>query len=121
MASVLWPSRAAMASRLMPRLMAWVARVCLSWWAVTWPIPAWSLIRSSAVETRSEVTGRLRFDEQQPDRAQPGGAVVGDPVVEQFLQLRVQRDVAVVVEFADRDPKPERRADLDDGVDGEGE
>jgi len=33
----------------------------------------------------------------------------------------VQRDVAVVVELADRDPKPVGGADLDNGVDGEGE
>ena len=52
---------------------------------------------------------------------QPGRAVVGDPVVEHLLQLRVERDVAVVVQFADRDPRPERGADLDHGVDGEGE
>ena len=33
MARVLWPRRAAMASRLMPRLIAWVASVCL--WSVS--------------------------------------------------------------------------------------
>ena len=37
----------------------------------------------------------------------------------ELFELRVQRDVAVVVELADRDPQPERRADLHDSVDGE--
>ena len=45
--------------------------------------------------------------------------MVAGPVVEQGLEVGVQRDVAVVVEFADRDPKPERGADLHDSVDGE--
>jgi hypothetical protein len=31
MSRLRWPSSAAMASRVMPRLMAWVARVCRSW------------------------------------------------------------------------------------------
>jgi len=43
--------------------------------------------------------------------------VLTDPVVEHVLELRVQRDVAVVVELADRDPKPVGGADLDNGVD----
>jgi len=47
--------------------------------------------------------------------------VLADPVVEHVLELWVQRDVAVVVELADRDPEPVGRADLDDGVDGESE
>jgi len=33
----------------------------------------------------------------------------------------VERDVAVVVELADRDPQPERGTDLNDSVDGEAE
>ena len=45
--------------------------------------------------------------------------MVVDPVVEQGLEVGVQRDVAVVLKFADRDPKPERGADLHDGFDGE--
>ena len=40
MSMLWWPSIAAMASRLMPRLMAWVARVWRIWWGWTWPIPA---------------------------------------------------------------------------------
>ncbi len=42
-----------------------------------------------------------------------------DPVIEERLELGVQRDVAVGVEFADRDVQPIRRADLNDRVDGE--
>ena len=67
------------------------------------------------------VTDRPVVFEQKAIRAQSGGSVAGDPVVEQFFQLRVQRDVAVVVELADRDPQPVGRADLHDRVDGEGE
>jgi len=47
--------------------------------------------------------------------------VLTDPVVEHVFELWVQRDVAVVVELADRYPQPERRADLDDGVDVQSE
>jgi hypothetical protein len=42
--------------------------------------------------------------EQKAIGAQAGRPVVGDPVVEKLFQLWVQRDVAVVVQFADRDP-----------------
>jgi len=59
--------------------------------------------------------------QQQPVGAQPGGPMLGDPVVEHFLELGMQWDVAVVVELADRDSQPEGGSDLDDGVDGEGE
>ena len=34
------PSKAAIASRLVPALMDWVARVWRSWWGWTWPTPA---------------------------------------------------------------------------------
>src|ERR671935_85221 len=60
MARVLWPSSAAIASRLMPRLIAWVARVWRSWWAVTWPIPAEDATLASARSTRPAVIGRPR-------------------------------------------------------------
>ena len=49
----------------------------------------------------------------------PVGPVVGDPVVEEFFQLRVQGNVAVVVQLADRDPQPVGGADLHDRVDGQ--
>jgi hypothetical protein len=53
--------------------------------------------------------------------AQPGGPVVGDPGIEQLFELWVQWDVAVIVQFADRDPQPAGGADLNDRVDGEGQ
>ena len=43
----------------------------------------------------------------------------GEPAVEELFELGVQGDVAVVVQFADRDPQPVGGADLHDGVDGE--
>ena len=64
------------------------------------------------------VTDRPVVFEQKTIGAQPGGPVVGDPVVEEFFQLWVQRNVAVVVQLADRDPQPVGGADLHDRVDG---
>jgi integrase/recombinase XerD len=43
----------------------------------------------------------------------------GKPVVEEILELRVQRNVAVRAELAQWHVQPVRGADLDDGVDGE--
>jgi len=40
--------------------------------------------------------------DEQSIRTNPDGPVVGDPVVEEILELWVQRDVAVLVELADR-------------------
>ncbi|GLB92574.1 hypothetical protein Mkiyose1088_18080 [Mycobacterium kiyosense] len=59
--------------------------------------------------------------EQKAIGAQSGGSVVADPVVEQLFELRVQRDVAVIVQFADRDPQPVSRADLHDRIGSEGQ
>ena len=42
-----------------------------------------------------------------------------EPLVEQFLQLRVQGDVTVGVQFAQRDVQPVGRTDLHDGVGGQ--
>ena len=42
------------------------------------------------------------------------------PVVEQFDEVRMQGDVAVVVEFADRDPQPPAVVDLHYRVAGQG-
>ena len=107
-----------MASRLIPRLMAWVASVWRSWCAVTCPIPASAPRPAQRVGDAQRGDGTVAF-EQEPVGAQAGGPVVGDPVVEQGLELRVEGDVAVVVELADRDAEPVGGADLDDGVDGE--
>jgi hypothetical protein len=62
---------------------------------------------------------RAMASEQEAVGAHLAGPVVGDPVVEQFLQLRMQGDVAVIVKLAHRDPQPIGRADLDHGVDRE--
>lgn len=43
------------------------------------------------------------------------------PLIDHHLQLRVQRHIAIVVEFADRDPQPVGRSDLDHGVDRQAE
>lgn len=45
-----------MASRDMPRLIAWVARVCLSWCGVTRPRPAHSAARRTAASIRDFAT-----------------------------------------------------------------
>ena len=44
------------------------------------------------------------------------GWMLGDPVGEESGGVGVHRDVAVVVEFADRDPDPGGAVELDDGV-----
>src|SRR6476661_8738875 len=100
MVIVLWPSNAEIASRDMPRLIAWVARVCRSWWAWTCPMPA-------AVGEQQRAVLPVRSGRE--------------PLIDHGFELRVQRDVAVVVEFADRDPQPVGRPDLDNGVGGETE
>lgn len=51
--------------------------------------------------------------------AQPRWPVLGHPLVQHLLQLRVERYVTVVVELADGHPQPVRRADLDDRVNAE--
>ena len=42
-----------------------------------------------------------------------------EPLVEQLLQLRVQRDIAVSVQLAQRDVQPVGRTDLNDGIGGQ--
>ena len=54
--------------------------------------------------------------DEQPRLAQAGRAV-GDPLVEQLLELRVQRDVAVGAQLPERHVQPVRGADLHDRVD----
>jgi hypothetical protein len=57
------------------------------------------------------------FDEQvgAAQTGRPGR----HPLIEQLLQLRVQGDVAVGAQLAERHVQPVRGADLHDGVDGE--
>ena len=87
---------------------------------MTLPMPAASAMRAQRGGDALMADRSVVF-EQKAIGAQAGRPVVGDPVVEQLFQLWVQRDVAVVVQFADRDPQPVGGADLHDGVDGEGE
>ena len=63
--------------------------------------------------------GSAAVGEQQPAVLPVGSG--REPLIDHGFQLRVQWDVAVVVEFADRDPQPVGGADLDDGVGGEAE
>ena len=53
---------------------------------------------------------------EQPRLAQTRGTL-GDPFVEQLLELRVQGDVAVGAQLAERHVQPVRRADLDHRID----
>src|SRR5918912_919729 len=82
-----WPRRAAMASRLMPRLMAWVARVWRSWWGWTWPTPSRSVVADELDEQR--VQGHVAGVVQLAHRdAQPEGVADADHgVVVEVAQL----------------------------------
>src|SRR4051794_37338445 len=119
MVIVLCPSRAAIASRLMPRLMAWVASVCRSWWGWTCPMPATVPAGAGGVVEAGGGDGASAVGEEQ--RAVLPARAVGEPVIDHGLELWVQWNVAVVVQFAERDAQPVGRADLDHGVGGEAE
>src|SRR5216684_3289327 len=87
-----WPGRAAIASRLMPRLKLGGQRV---------PEP----VRADVADSG----GAGGF----------GDGPVGEPGVEEVFELGVQRDVAAGAELAERDVQPVGGADLHDRVDGE--
>ncbi|BCO34927.1 hypothetical protein MHEC_27950 [Mycobacterium heckeshornense] len=76
-----------------------------------------------AAQRRSDavMANRPSVFDQKVIGAQPIGSMVGDPVIKEFFELWVQRDVAVVVQLADRDAQPVGGSDLHDGVDGEGQ
>jgi hypothetical protein len=57
----------------------------------------------------------VAFDEETL-RAHAGRAVCGDPVIEELRELRVQRDVGIVVERSDRDPAQPGRGVLSFGT-----
>src|ERR1700758_2970029 len=99
MSRLRWPSRAAMASRLMPRLMAWVARVWRSWWGWMWLRPAAAPARLIIWGTAWRSSGRpcSRGDQQRVT----GRDVRGPVVVDEGDQLGVQSQVAVLAELAD--------------------
>ncbi len=103
-----------MASRVMPRLMAWVARVCRSWcgWMCGSPAAVPALLISRVTVCRSR--GRPLSAGQQ--QRVVGGDVRGAVVADEGDQVRVQGQVAVLVEFADGDVQPVRGADEHDRV-----
>ncbi len=101
----------------MPRLLAWVASVCLSLCGLTWPIPAARAALATARSARP-LPDALAVPGEQVRAAQAGGPP-GEPGVEEVFELGVQRDVAVGAELAERDVQPVGGADLHDRVDGE--
>src|SRR5712691_5646671 len=48
-----------------------------------------------------------------------GVAPSTEPLVEEGFKLRMEWDVAIAVQLADRHPQPVRRANLDNGIDGQ--
>jgi hypothetical protein len=98
----------------MPRLMAWVARVCRSWWGVDVAEPGCGRDVVQDPGDRVPVQrGAVLSGQQQRVLGRDVGAAV---VVDEFDQLRVQRQVAVLAELADRDVQPGRGTDLDNRV-----
>jgi hypothetical protein len=92
----------------MPRLIAWVASECLSWWGVTWPILAAVAAWRTAASTRGLREGPPVLGEQERARL---AVPVLEPLAEQGLHAGVQRDVPVGVELADWDVQPVAVAD----------
>src|ERR1035438_7057334 len=111
MSMLRWPRRAAMASRLMPRLIAWVARVCLSWWG-------WMCGRAGGGAGPVDHPGdgvavqRAAVLARQQQWV-PGGDVLGTVAVDEGDQLGMQGQVAVFAELADGDVQPGPGADED--------
>ena len=101
----------------MPRLIACVARVCLSLCGETRPIPATLAAFATAASTRDTGIGRPCSTKISLLRNSSGR--FASQLVEQVLQLRVQGDVTVGVQFAQRDVQPVGRTDLHDGVGGQ--
>ena len=56
------------------------------------------------------------FD-KEPVGSDVGGTVVCHPIVEEFFELRMERDVSVVMQLIQRNPQPVDGANLHDGVD----
>ena len=104
-----------MASRRMPRLMAWVASVWRSWWGWTRPNAGGS--GDAAHDAADDVPVEdAAVVGDEPLAAADVLEVRGGPLGEQRDEVGVQGDVAVVAELADRDPQPVPVADLDDGI-----
>ena len=104
-----------MASSRMPRLMAWVARVCRSRCGCT---PGSAGGPADAVNDAADqmpVQGSAAVGDK-PLAASYVLEVGGGPAGEQLHQLGVQRHVPVVAELAERDAQPVARADPHDRV-----
>src|SRR6266496_1775462 len=107
------PSSAAIASRRMPRLIAWVARVWRSWWMdfhFAGPPDAPDNASDLVTVQRSAVVGGKT--PMAADVLQVGGGPGG----KQLDELGVERHVAVVAELAERDAQPVALADAHDRV-----
>ena len=101
----------------MPRLIAWVAKVCRRRWGETWPIPAaFGDFGDGPVD--AALADALAVLDEQVAAAQAGWSV-GEPLVEEVLELRVQGNVAVVAQLAQRHVQPVGGADLYYGIDCE--
>ncbi len=107
-----------MASMDMPRLIAWVARVCRSWWGWMCASPAAAPARLIILVTAVAVEGSAVLPGQQ--QRVPGRDVLGSVGVDDLHEAWVQRQVAVLVELADRHVEPVGVADEHDGVGGQG-
>jgi hypothetical protein len=96
--------------------MAWVAKVWRSWWGWTWPIPG---SFGDPFEDAADLVSAhwATVPDDQPVNVVIAGCLV---VVEEFDQPGMEGDVAVVVEFPQRDSQPMAAFDLGDGIGGEG-
>ena len=108
------PSKAAIASRLMPRLIDWVASVWRSWWGWTWPIPARLATAGHVAMDGAPVEGPTVVTLEEVTRA--GRSAHGPVLADEIDQHRVQRHVAVVVQLADGDAQTMAVSLADHGV-----
>ena len=99
-----------MASRRMPRLMAWVARVWRSWWGCTWSDAGGAADASDDAAHGAAVDRAVVVGEEPPLRVDVL-VVGGGPLGEQVDEVGVEGDEAVVAELADRHPEPVGVAD----------
>ena len=107
-----------MASMDMPRLMAWVARVCRKLVGVDVGEPGCGAGSVDHPGHAVAVLGSAVLSGQQ--QRVPGRDVGGAVGVDELHDAGVQRQVAVFVELADRDVEPVGVADQDDRVGGQG-
>ena len=98
--------------------MAWVARVCRSWWGVDVRQAGGGagLVDQPGDGVPVQRPAVLAGQQQRVVGCDVSGAVVAD----EGDQVGVQRQVSVVVEFADRDVQPMSGADEHDRIGGQG-